>query len=51
METGEALLQLLKAGLSVKGLHLVGHSLGAHLLGFTARRLAEAGYKVPRQVI
>ncbi|XP_026331599.1 pancreatic lipase-related protein 3-like [Hyposmocoma kahamanoa] len=48
IETGKALSMLLKEGLSPKGLHLVGHSMGAHLLGFTARSLADRGHPVPR---
>ncbi|XP_037868009.1 pancreatic triacylglycerol lipase isoform X2 [Bombyx mori] len=47
-KAGKALLKLLKGGLSLKGLHLVGHSLGAHLLSFAAKALAAKGFTVPR---
>ncbi|XP_075984967.1 pancreatic lipase-related protein 2-like [Anticarsia gemmatalis] len=45
---GIALSKLLKRGLSLKGLHLVGHSMGAHLVSYAARYLMARGYTVPR---
>ncbi|XP_063365087.1 pancreatic lipase-related protein 2-like [Cydia amplana] len=47
-ETGKAIARLIKGGLSLEGLHLVGHSMGAQLLGVAARFLAERKTKVPR---
>ncbi|KAM3958879.1 pancreatic lipase-related protein 2 [Aphomia sociella] len=43
-----ALLKLLKGGLSLRGLHFVGHSLGAHLMAAVARNLQSRGFVVPR---
>ncbi|KAI5645894.1 lipase domain-containing protein [Phthorimaea operculella] len=45
---GRALAVLLKQGLSLEGLHLIGHSMGAHLVAFAARELDAKGYRVPR---
>ncbi|CAH2053988.1 unnamed protein product, partial [Iphiclides podalirius] len=47
-ETGVALAKLLKGGLPIDKLHLVGHSLGAHLGGISSRYLMSLGFKVPR---
>ncbi|CAH0731289.1 unnamed protein product, partial [Brenthis ino] len=46
--TGTALAKLLKGGLDVRGLHIVGHSLGGQIAATTARYLASKGYSVPR---
>uniref|UniRef100_A0A2A4J1M9 Lipase domain-containing protein n=1 Tax=Heliothis virescens TaxID=7102 RepID=A0A2A4J1M9_HELVI len=45
---GRAVLRLLKSGLQVKSLHLVGHSLGSHLSAYVARYLSSKGFTVPR---
>nr|XP_049693678.1 phospholipase A1 [Helicoverpa armigera] len=45
---GRALLKLVKSGLPVKKLHLVGHSLGSHLSAYAARSLSSKGFTVPR---
>ncbi|XP_063543744.1 pancreatic lipase-related protein 2-like [Cydia strobilella] len=47
-ETGKAIARLIKGGLSLEGLHFVGHSMGAQLLGIAARFLADRKTKVPR---
>ncbi|XP_045538194.1 phospholipase A1 member A [Papilio machaon] len=47
-ETAKAMTKLLKGGLSIDGLHVIGHSLGAHLGGFCCKYLKSLGYKVPR---
>ncbi|XP_072933643.1 pancreatic lipase-related protein 2-like [Epargyreus clarus] len=48
METGKALLKLLKGGLSLQGLHIVGHSMGVNVAAIIARYLKSKGVKVPR---
>ncbi|KAJ8711990.1 hypothetical protein PYW08_008944 [Mythimna loreyi] len=45
---GKAFLKLVKRGLPVKTLHLVGHSMGSHLMAYAARYLKSRGYTVPR---
>ncbi|XP_050355209.1 phospholipase A1 member A-like [Nymphalis io] len=47
-ESGKALGKLLKNGLSVEGLHLVGHSAGAHVAAVVARVLKKNNFTVPR---
>ncbi|XP_049884544.1 pancreatic lipase-related protein 2-like [Pectinophora gossypiella] len=47
-EVSKGVHALLLRGLSLEGLHLVGHSLGAHLMAYTARNLAAKGFQVPR---
>ncbi|XP_013147375.1 PREDICTED: pancreatic triacylglycerol lipase-like isoform X2 [Papilio polytes] len=50
-ETAKAMAKLLKGGLPIDRLHLIGHSLGAHLGGFCCRYLKTLGYKVPRLTV
>lgn len=45
---GEALVRLHQAGMSTDGIHLVGHSLGAHIMGFAGKKTREMGYVLPR---
>ncbi|KAF9794139.1 hypothetical protein SFRURICE_009516 [Spodoptera frugiperda] len=45
-ELGQALIDFTKAGIS--DIHLVAHSLGAHLMGYAGRLTREQGYVVPR---
>lgn len=45
---GKAMLKLLKQGLSLRGLHLVGHSMGSHLVAYVAVYLRNRGFTVPR---
>ena len=47
-EAGKALVKLLKAGLQVQGLHIVGHSMGAQVGAVVARYLTSKGYPVKR---
>lgn len=47
-ELGHALMDLTKAGVRMEDIHLVGHSLGAHLLGYAGKRARERGYVVAR---
>ncbi|KAI5643376.1 lipase domain-containing protein [Phthorimaea operculella] len=47
-EMGKALVQLARAGLNMTQIHLVGHSLGAHLMANAGRRARENGFVVPR---
>ncbi|KAG6451358.1 hypothetical protein O3G_MSEX007065 [Manduca sexta] len=45
---GKAIIQLLKGGLLLDGLHFVGHSLGCHVMSAAARALLEEEYRLPR---
>ncbi|XP_039760360.1 pancreatic lipase-related protein 2-like [Pararge aegeria] len=45
---GKAVFKLLKRGLDIKGLHIVGHSMGAHVAAVVARYLKTRRYIVPR---
>ncbi|XP_050673973.1 lipase member I-like isoform X1 [Leptidea sinapis] len=47
-QLGSALLNMHKAGFSLRQFHLIGHSLGAHLLGYTGRWIREHGQVIPR---
>ncbi|XP_022814679.1 phospholipase A1-like [Spodoptera litura] len=47
-ELGQALIDFTKAGVAISDIHLVAHSLGAHLMGFAGRLTREQGYVVPR---
>ncbi|XP_023954017.1 pancreatic lipase-related protein 2-like isoform X2 [Bicyclus anynana] len=47
-EAGKGLLKLLKQGLNIEGLHIVGHSMGAHVGAVIARYLKIRGYTIPR---
>lgn len=46
--TARAMSKLLVSGLSLEGLHFVGHSLGTHVLASAARILDEMGFPIPR---
>ncbi|CAG5056955.1 unnamed protein product [Parnassius apollo] len=46
--TGQAVEKLIRGGLSLEGLHVVGHSLGVHLGGYACRYLKNKGFMVPR---
>ncbi|CAF4847140.1 unnamed protein product [Pieris macdunnoughi] len=45
---GAAILKLYNDGLAMDTLHLIGHSLGAHLMGYTGRWTREHGVVIPR---
>ncbi|GBO98320.1 Phospholipase A1 [Eumeta japonica] len=45
---GDALIKLVRGGLNMTQVHLVGHSLGAHVMSYAGRRAREEGYVVPR---
>ncbi|CAG4966708.1 unnamed protein product [Colias eurytheme] len=47
-ELGAALQKLDQAGFQTDKLHLIGHSLGAHLMGYTGRWSREQGITIPR---
>ncbi|XP_026500115.2 pancreatic triacylglycerol lipase-like [Vanessa tameamea] len=47
-ESGKALGKLLKNGLSIDGLHVVGHSAGAHVAAVVARVLKKNGFTLLR---
>ncbi|KAL0880645.1 hypothetical protein ABMA27_001869 [Loxostege sticticalis] len=48
LELGEALVKLAKTGLNTTKVHLVGHSLGAHIMANAGKRARERGYVVSR---
>ncbi|KAJ8730736.1 hypothetical protein PYW08_002149 [Mythimna loreyi] len=43
----DVLLNLSASGLDLNKTHLVGHSLGAHVVGITGNRMAKKGVKLP----
>ncbi|KAF9822559.1 hypothetical protein SFRURICE_010674, partial [Spodoptera frugiperda] len=45
---GKSVYKLVKRGLPVQNLHLVGHSLGSHICGYIGRYLKARGFNVPR---
>nr|CAJ2313434.1 phospholipase A1-like [Metisa plana] len=47
-QLGDALVQFVRGGLNMTQVHLVGHSLGAHLMSYAGRRARQQGYVVPR---
>ncbi|XP_046972098.1 pancreatic lipase-related protein 2-like [Vanessa cardui] len=47
-ESGKALGKLLKNGLSIEGLHVVGHSAGVHVAAVAARVLKKRGFTLLR---
>ncbi|CAH0597088.1 unnamed protein product [Chrysodeixis includens] len=48
-ELGQILAVLLRAGLHPSAIHLIGHSLGAHISSFAGKRFTElTGYRVGR---
>ncbi|XP_028172346.1 phospholipase A1 VesT1.02-like [Ostrinia furnacalis] len=47
-ELGNSLVRLAKAGLNTTQIHLVGHSLGAHVMAYAGKRSRERGYVVSR---
>ncbi|CAG4966731.1 unnamed protein product [Colias eurytheme] len=47
-QLGDAIIQLASAGLDLMTLHLVGHSLGAHLMGYAGYEVKDKGQIVAR---
>ncbi|XP_061730035.1 pancreatic triacylglycerol lipase-like isoform X1 [Cydia pomonella] len=47
-DLGKALTMLARAGMNTTRLHLLGHSLGAHVMGYAGRRARENGHVVAR---
>ncbi|XP_075974634.1 lipase member I-like [Anticarsia gemmatalis] len=47
-ELGEALMDLSAAGVNMTDIHLVGHSLGAHIMGIAGKRVRDHGRVVAR---
>ncbi|CAH2108066.1 unnamed protein product [Euphydryas editha] len=47
-ELGYALLTLSEAGLNMTEIHLVGHSLGAHIMGYAGRWTRKRGHVISR---
>ncbi|CAG5058859.1 unnamed protein product [Parnassius apollo] len=47
-ELGNSLLILVNAGLDLNSIHLMGHSLGAQLMGYTGRFMRQRGKAVSR---
>ncbi|XP_026315702.1 phospholipase A1-like [Hyposmocoma kahamanoa] len=47
-EMGKALVQLARAGLNMTQVHLLGHSLGAHLMAYAGKRARANGFVVSR---
>lgn len=45
---GDALLTLARHGLSLNEVHLVGHSLGAHVMAYAGRWTRQRGQAVSR---
>ncbi|KAF9414530.1 hypothetical protein HW555_007604 [Spodoptera exigua] len=47
-ELGDAILELTQAGVDISDIHLVAHSLGAHIMGYAGKVTREHGYVIPR---
>ncbi|CAK1601303.1 unnamed protein product [Parnassius mnemosyne] len=47
-ELGNSLLTLIDAGLDINSIHLIAHSLGAQLMGYTGRWMRQRGKAVSR---
>ncbi|XP_038214557.1 lipase member H-like [Zerene cesonia] len=47
-QLGDAILQLEDAGEDLNSMHLIGHSLGAHLISYAADKLNQSGKMVGR---
>lgn len=45
---GQVLVTLSEAGVNMSNVHLVGHSLGAHIMAYAGREAREQGYVVSR---
>ncbi|XP_045532757.1 phospholipase A1-like [Pieris brassicae] len=45
---GAAILKLYNQGFAIDTLHLIGHSLGAHLMGYAGRWIRTQGVVIPR---
>ncbi|CAH0596530.1 unnamed protein product [Chrysodeixis includens] len=48
VQVGRILRKLVKRGLPIENLHLVGHSMGSHFVAYAARYLSSKGIQVPR---
>lgn len=48
VQLGNALMQLTTSGINITDIHLVGHSLGAHIMAFAGKRVRENGQVVTR---
>ncbi|XP_073949027.1 lipase member H-B-like [Choristoneura fumiferana] len=47
-DLGEALVKLARSGMNMTQMHLIGHSLGAHLMAYAGRHTRENGLVVAR---
>lgn len=48
VELGDSLVKLAKGGLNLNDVQLIGHSLGAHIMGYAGKRARENGHVVQR---
>lgn len=47
-ELGDSLVKLANAGLKMNRVHLLGHSLGAHIMAYAGKRSRERGHVISR---
>ncbi|CAG9785427.1 unnamed protein product [Diatraea saccharalis] len=47
-ELGETLITMARSGMNMSQIHLLGHSLGAHIMGYAGKRARENGHVVSR---